>query len=145
LLLGFRVSTFERGKFSHCIAVSTTMRVEITELYRFLISQALFHWYTFDFATRRCPATSPKHDSGICRSDFLASFRYYSIPSYFDLTTVRSYVLPDHPESTHMPQTMRQNLARLNDTWHLLLISVMTLTLSDQGAFSHWQSGNFLR
>lgn len=64
----------------------------------------------------------PKHDCIISRPGDEAAvwLHYCSIPPYFDIATVGAYGFPKHPESTFVPQVVRQNLARLQDTWHLL-------------------------
>ena len=64
----------------------------------------------------------PKHDCIISRPGDEATvwLHYCSIPPYFDTATVGAYGFPKHPESTFVPQVVRQNLARLQDTWHLL-------------------------
>jgi uncharacterized protein (UPF0248 family) len=64
----------------------------------------------------------PKHDRIISRpgDEVTVWLHYCSIPPHFDLATVEPYGFPKHPESTFVPQVVRQNLARLQDTWHLL-------------------------
>jgi len=63
-----------------------------------------------------------KHDCIISRPGDEATvwLHYCSIPPYFDLSTVGAYGFPKHPESTYVPQAVRNNLALLQDTWHLL-------------------------
>jgi uncharacterized protein (UPF0248 family) len=64
----------------------------------------------------------PKHDCIISRPGDEATvwLHYCSIPPYFDLATVGAYGFPKHPGSTFVPQVVRNNLALLQDTWHLL-------------------------
>jgi uncharacterized protein (UPF0248 family) len=44
---------------------------------------------------------------------------YCRIPRHFDLATFQAYGFPKYPESTYIPQTVRQNLSRLHDSWYL--------------------------
>ena len=64
----------------------------------------------------------PKHDCIVSRPGDEATvwLHYCSIPPYFDLATVRAYGFPKYSESTYVPHAVRHNLARLQDTWHLL-------------------------
>jgi uncharacterized protein (UPF0248 family) len=64
----------------------------------------------------------PKHDCIISRpgDEVTVWLHYCGIPPYFDIATVGAYGFPKHPESTFVPQVVRLNLARLQDTWHLL-------------------------
>lgn len=63
----------------------------------------------------------PKHDCIVSEphDQHKIWLHYCSIPRHFDLATVQAYGFPKHPESTYIPQVVRQNLARLHDTWHL--------------------------
>lgn len=63
----------------------------------------------------------PKHDCIVSEvhDQHIVWLHYCSIPRHFDLATIQAYSFPKYPESTYVPQIMRQNLAMLHDTWHL--------------------------
>lgn len=63
----------------------------------------------------------PKHDCIVSElpGQHAIWLHYCSIPRHFDLATVQAYGFPKYPESTYVPQIVRQNLAWLQDTWHL--------------------------
>lgn len=64
----------------------------------------------------------PRHDCIISRpgDQAIVWLHYCSVPPYFDLATVGAYGFPKRPASTFVPQAARNNLALLQDTWHLL-------------------------
>jgi uncharacterized protein (UPF0248 family) len=63
----------------------------------------------------------PKHDCIVSEphDSYTIWLHYCSIPRHFDLATVHAYGFPKFPESTYIPQVVRQNLSKLHDTWHL--------------------------
>jgi len=63
----------------------------------------------------------PKHDCIVwdVSGQHTIWLHYCSVPRYFDLATVQAYGFPKYPDSPYVPQLVRQNLAWLQDTWHL--------------------------
>ena len=63
----------------------------------------------------------PKHDCIVSEppGQHIVWLHYCSISRHFDLATVQAYGFPEYPDSTYVPQLVRQNLAWLQDTWHL--------------------------
>ena len=63
----------------------------------------------------------PKHDCMISElhGRHKIWLHYCSMPRHFDLATVEAYGFPKHPESSYVPEIVRQNLTWLHHTWHL--------------------------
>lgn len=64
----------------------------------------------------------PKYDCIISDSGTEADvwLHYCSIPAYFDLGTVEAYGFPGFPNTARQQSYIIQNLAQLQDTWHLI-------------------------
>ena len=63
----------------------------------------------------------PKHDCIVSElhGQHEIWLHYCSIPRHFDLATVEAYGFPKHPDSTYVPQLVRQNVTWLHHTWLL--------------------------